>query len=287
MTASALVRIDDASFTYPGEGVVALRAISTSIEAGTVVGVVGRNGSGKTTLAKLLNGLLRPTSGSVIVEDRDTRRHSVAAMAALVGYAFQDPNHQLFARTVADELAFGPRNLGWPPAAVDARVAEVAADFGIEAHLATHPYRLTRPDRKVVAIASVVAMRPRVLVLDEPTTGQDHRTAAAIADHIVRLRRAGTTVVCVAHDLSLVATVADRVLVLAEGRLIADAPPRAVLADTALLAATDLVAPPIARLSAALPGRPGRGVALTVDELVVAMGRTSTVGRVADGEGTA
>ena len=268
MTASALIRIDDASFTYPDERVVALRSITTSIEAGTVVGVVGRNGSGKTTFAKLLDGLLRPTTGSVVVDGRDTRRHSVAAMAALVGYAFQDPTHQLFARTVADELAFGPRNLGWSRTAVDARVKEVAADFAIEPLLATHPYRLARAGRKLVAIASVVAMRPRVLVLDEPTTGQDHRTAAAIADHMERLRAAGTTVVCVSHDLSLVAAVADRLLVLADGRLVADAPPHAVIDDAALLTATGLVPPPIARLSAAMPSRAGRPVALSVAELV-------------------
>ena len=287
MTASPLIRIDDASFTYPDEGVVALRSITTSIEAGTVVGVVGRNGSGKTTFAKLLDGLLRPTTGSVVVDGRDTRRHSVASMAALGGYAFQDPNHQLFARTVADELAFGPRNLGWSRAAVEARVTEIAAEFRLDALLATHPYRLARPERKLVAIASVVAMRPRVLVLDEPTTGQDHRTAAAIADHIVRLRAAGTTVVCVSHDLSLVAAVADRVLVLADGALIADASPRTILTDAALLAATDLVAPPIARLSAALPGRGARPVALSVAELVAEV-RGLTVDRHgAHGEGTA
>jgi energy-coupling factor transport system ATP-binding protein len=264
------VVVRDVRFVYPG-GVVALDSVSLEIPPGQVVAIAGQNGSGKTTLTKLLNGLLQPTSGSVAVDGIQTAGRRTEELARHVGYVFQNPNHQLFARTVAEELAFGPRNLGLEPKEVDRRVAEVAATFGLTDHLAEHPYRLGYPIRKLVGIASVVAMRPSILVLDEPTTGQDHRTSDGIRAVLGDVRDAGTTIVCVTHDMELVAALADRLVVMREGRLAADGTPRAVFADTATMAATRLRPPQITRLSMALPAFADTPPALEITELVDAL----------------
>lgn len=268
----ALISVRDARFVYPGATGAAVDGVSVEIGAGEVVGVMGPNGSGKTTFTKLLNGLLRPTSGSVVVDGRDTTRHSVQALAAHVGYVFQNPNHQLFAATVAEELAFGPRNLRLPPAEVEARVAEAVESFGLGAVVELHPYRLSFPLRKLLGIASVYTMRPRVLILDEPTTGQDQRTARVIERLIAGLGERGDTVICVSHDMSLIAQVARRALVLCDGALIADGTPREVFADRAALERAHLAPPQVARLSARMPGRAGRPLALTVAELAAEVG---------------
>jgi energy-coupling factor transport system ATP-binding protein len=266
-----VVAIDDLRYRYPN-GVVALDGVSLSIDPRSIVAIVGQNGSGKTTLSKHLNGLLRPTSGRVVVDGLDTGKHPVRTLARRVGYVFQNPSHQLFARTVADELAFGPRNLGWTSADVAARVAEVATAFDLTPELGSHPHRLPLPLRKLVSIASVVAMRPAILVVDEPTTGQDHRTAARVARLLDDERVGGTTVVCVSHDMALVADVADRVVVLDGGRAVADGVPRDILSDAVVMEQTRLSAPQITRLSLAMPGRRGRGGVLSVRELVAEVG---------------
>ena len=161
-----------------------------------------------------------------MVDGLDAARHPVRELATHVGYVFQDPGHQLFARTVAAELAFGPRNLGLSSAEVSERVADAAGRLGLEDVLERHPRQLGPGLRKRVAIASVVAMRPPILILDEPTTGQDHRTAASIARLVGELRDGGATVLCISHDMPLLAEVADRLVVLAGGKIAAYGPPR-------------------------------------------------------------
>lgn len=264
-----MVAVRDVRYVYPRGSVVALDGLSVDIPAGQVVGVVGQNGSGKTSLTKLLNGLLKPTSGRVVVDGRDTARHTVQELAAHVGYVFQNPNHQLFATTVAAELAFGPRNLGCPPDEVEERVAEAVEFFGLGDVLGLHPYRISFPLRKLVGIASIFTMRPRVFILDEPTTGQDHRTTGVIDRLIGQLGERGATVVCVSHDMPLIAAATERVLVLWNGRLIADGTPREVFADRVAMERTHLSPPQITQLSLALPDRPpDRPAALSVAELV-------------------
>jgi len=263
----AVISIEDLRFTYPGGG-AALDGVSLDVARGASLGIVGQNGSGKTTLAKHLNGLLRPTSGRVVVEGLDTASHPVRSLARHVGYVFQNPGHQLFARTVAEELAFGPRNLGLAADEIDARVASVAETLGLADVLPMHPYRLPFPLRKLVTIASVLTMRPSVLVLDEPTTGQDHRTSRRITEVIDGARASGATVVCVTHDMTLLAATSDRVVVLHEGRIAADGTPRAVLSDRGLMAATRLRPPQVTQLSLAMPHHGDRPGALSIGELV-------------------
>lgn len=272
-----MISLHEARYIYPNGGVVALDSMSVEIGEGEIVGVMGQNGSGKTTFTKLLNGLLRPTSGSVFVNGRDTSRHSVQALAPHIGYVFQNPNHQVFANTVAEELAFGPRNIGHTPQEVEERVAEAVEFFGLGAIMQLHPYRISFPMRKLVGIASIFTMRPQVFILDEPTTGQDHRTSSVIDRLILRLGERGNTVICVSHDMPLIAHVTKRALVMWNGKLIADASPREVFSDKATMERTHLAPPQITQLSIRMPGRTGRPSALSIAELVASVRSESPV----------
>jgi energy-coupling factor transport system ATP-binding protein len=261
------IRVQGARFVYPTGNVVALDGVDLTIEHGEIVGIIGQNGSGKTTLTKLFNGLLKPTSGSVVVDGVDTAERTVQEMARHVGYVFQNPNHQLFARTVADELQFGPRNIGVPEDEIAERVANAVEFFGLQDVVDEHPYRVSFPIRKLVGIASIVTMRPSILILDEPSTGQDHQTTHIINDLMRRLREDGTTVVCVSHDMPLLADVVERVVVMRDTRIIADASPREVFADEPLMRQTNLQAPQISEIALQTVVPLGGPVALTPHEL--------------------
>ena len=268
-----IVEVRGVSFRYGRNSPLVLDGLDVDVARGEVVGIAGRNGSGKSTLARLLNGLLRPTAGTVVVDGLDTSRNPVRRMAAHAGYAFQNPNHQLFARTVATELAFGPRNLGLAEAEVAARVADAAGRLGLDSVLMRHPYHLERGARKLVAIAAVIAMGTPVLILDEPTTGQDRRTAAMVRRMIGELAAGGTTVVCISHDMRLIADVADRLVVLDGGRIVADASPRTVFADGAAMERASLAPPQITRLALSLGVGTGPWPAVSVEEAVDAVRR--------------
>lgn len=263
-----VVTVDNVSYAYSKGAVVALDGVSLTVPRGQIVGVVGQNGSGKTTLTKLLNGLLKPTSGTITVNGMNTAENPVQKMAAHVGYVFQNPNHQLFATTVEEELRFGPRNLGVTGDELTERVTEAVEFFGLQDVLALHPYRISFPLRKLVGIASIFTMRPRVFILDEPTTGQDHRTTGVINKLIHRLGERGDTVLCVSHDMPLLADVAERLIVMWNAKLISDDTPRNVFADKALMSQTHLAPPQITELSLRIPSRAGRPAALSVGELV-------------------
>jgi energy-coupling factor transport system ATP-binding protein len=267
-TVGPIIIVDNVRYAYGKGAVVALDGVSFEVPRGQIVGVVGQNGSGKTTLTKLLNGLLKPTGGSVTVDGIHTADMPVQKLARHVGYVFQNPNHQLFATTVEEELKFGPRNLGVPEEELGERVAEAVEFFGLQDVLALHPYRISFPLRKLVGIASIFTMRPHVFILDEPTTGQDHRTTGVINRLIHRLGERGDTVLCVSHDMPLLADVAERLLVMWNAQLIADGTPREVFADRDVMSRTHLVPPQITQLSLRLPSRAGRPAALSVGELV-------------------
>jgi energy-coupling factor transport system ATP-binding protein len=264
----SLIDVAGASYVYPAGKVTALSETSLRIGRGEMLGIIGQNGSGKTTLTKLLNGLLRPMTGHVEVCGVRTGARKVQELAAHVGYVFQNPNHQLFARTIEAELRFGPVNLGCSAEEVDERVASVAEVFGLGPYLDLAPYRVSFPLRKLVAIASVVTMRTPVLILDEPTTGQDHRTVTIINEVLRGLHAAGTTVICVSHDMPLLAEVVDRVVVMHRSNVIADAPPREIFSAPDVMAATNLHPPQATELSMRTVVPAGGPVALTPTELV-------------------
>ncbi|MBL8095164.1 MAG: ATP-binding cassette domain-containing protein [Anaerolineales bacterium] len=255
---------------YAG-GVLALKPTTLTIQPGEVLGVVGQNGSGKTTLVKHFNGLLRPTSGRLLINGEDARPRPVHDLARHVGYVFQNPNHQLFATTVEAELRFGPTNLGLTPETVAERVQQATSFFGIEKLLTSHPYRLAFPLRKLVAMASVYAMGPDVFVLDEPTTGQDHAGSNMVRKLIERLREQGKTVVIVSHDMALIAEVADRVLALWAAEVIASGSPRAIFAEDRVMQRTKLYPPQITQFARRWAPASTRPLPLTVAEAAAAV----------------
>jgi energy-coupling factor transport system ATP-binding protein len=253
---------------YPG-GVRALDELDLALHAGERVAVVGQNGSGKTTLVRHLNGLLRPTSGRVTIDGRDAAELTAAALSRVVGLVFQDPDRQIFAGTVRSEVEFGPRNVGFRGHELTAAVAEALSTVGLADLADANPYDLGAARRKLLTIASVLAMRTPVLVLDEPTTGQDLRGGAIVRDIVRRVSGEGRTVIAVSHDMDFVAGTFARVLVMRAGHVILDGPPSEVFAASRWtdLRSTYLEPPLPARVGEKL----GLGSTPTDEELVRAL----------------
>ena len=267
-----LIKVTDARYVYSNGAVLALDGVSLEIPEGQSVGIVGQNGSGKTTLTKLLNGLLKPTSGSIVVDGKDTAKNSVQQMSSTVGYVFQNPNHQLFAPSVTAELAFGPTNLKLSPEEITERIAHALEFFDIKQYAEMHPYRLSFPLRKLVGIASVFTMGPKVFVLDEPTTGQDHQTTKVINQLIHRLQDRGSTVICVSHDMPLLADVSERMIVMWNAKIIADGSARDVFGNTEVMERTHIAPPQVTQISLRLKSRKGKPASLSVAELSAELG---------------
>ncbi len=238
----------DVKFTYES-GVDALRGVTLTIDKGEYVAIVGGNGSGKTTLAKHMNGLLRPTGGRVLVTGVQSSTRTVAELARVVGYAFQNPDHQLFCRTVRDEVSFGPANTGLDPGEVRRRADRAMEVMGLSEVRDLPPLSLTLGLRRKVSIASVIAMDPQVLVLDEPTTGLDAREADELMSIMGRLNDEGKTIVLITHEMKLVAEHANRVVVMADGRIVLDSDTRGAFSDIGLLKGSKLLPPPVTQLA--------------------------------------
>jgi len=247
------VEIAGLAYAYPG-GVRALDGVDLAIGPGETLAIVGQNGSGKSTLVRHLNGLLRPTEGTVRIGGRDIAGQRVARLAATVGLVFQDPDRQIFAGKVRTEVAFGPRNLGLRGAELDRRVAEALEVVGLAGAADENPYDLGYSRRKLLAIASVLAMRTPIVVLDEPTTGQDLRGVARVRAIVAALAAEGRTVITISHDMRFVAETFDRVVVMRAGRVVLDGTPAVVFGETCweLLASTYLEPPLAARVGARL-----------------------------------
>ncbi len=249
----AAVRLTGLVHVYR-EGTRALDGIDLEIAQGEVVAIIGQNGSGKSTLARHLDGLLRPTEGTVAILGEDASSLRVAALAARVGLVFQDPDHQIFARNVRSEVAFGPSNLGCRGADLDRAVDEALDAVGLADQAASNPYDLGHSRRRVLAIASVLAMRTPIVVLDEPTTGQDLRDVARVRAIVAGLAAEGRTVIAISHDMRFVAETFGRVVVMRAGRVVLDGTPADVFADSSwpTLASTHLEPPLAARIGARL-----------------------------------
>ncbi|MFW5867517.1 MAG: energy-coupling factor ABC transporter ATP-binding protein [Armatimonadota bacterium] len=237
--------------------------MTLTVREGEFAVLLGENGSGKSTLAKHLNGLLRPTSGTVRVAGLDTRETPVQQLAAQVGYLFQNPDHQIFSSTVREEVAFGPRNIGADEDEVSERVEEALEATELSGWGERDPFVLTRGERQRVALASVLACRPRVIVFDEPTTGLDGLQQRAMMELLGRLNAEGTTVIVITHCTWAAAEYARRALVLDEGALAADRSVRDAFGDAELLSRTGQVPPDVALVSRDL----GAATLLSVDEM--------------------
>jgi energy-coupling factor transport system ATP-binding protein len=258
------IHINTLSFNYPS-GVHALDGIDLHILAGESVAIVGQNGAGKTTLVKHVNGLLTATSGAVSVGGWDTRDFSVAQMSARVGYVFQNPDDQLFQRSVWGEAIFGPRNLNWPKDKASASAFNALKMVGLEGSKDVHPYDLVPSQRKLLALASVLAMDTPVLILDEPTTGQDYAGVQLIGELVDMLHHQGKTIITITHDIDFCAEHFERVVIMGNGKIILDGPAQTVLAQTDALAKSYVEPPQLIRLVKRL----GLGFTpLTVQEFV-------------------
>jgi energy-coupling factor transport system ATP-binding protein len=268
--AKIMIECKELSHTYPG-GVKALQDANLTVEKGEIVGIIGQNGSGKTTLVKHFNGLLKPTSGQVVINGVDTREAGPGELARHAGYVFQNPNHQLFANTVEKELRFGPENIGMSPDEIEKRVKLAASFFDLEEFLDENPYRLSFPLRKMVGIASIYTMNPEIFILDEPTTGQDNIRVQMVAELIRRLREEGFTVIVVSHDMMLIAETCTRIVALWNSRIIGDGTPREIFSDKDLLQKTNLRPPQIFQLAENLNIKYKDGIPLSIEEAVAAV----------------
>ena len=213
----------------------AVRDVSLELPPGTRLGVCGQNGSGKTTLAHHLNGLLAPTSGRVRLDGVDLRASTVGRIARTVGFVFQDPDHQLFCDSVEEEVAFGLRHLGLGESEVADRTRSTLAACGLESRRADDPFLLGKGERQRLAVAAVLAIDPAVLILDEPTTGLDHREQCRMIELLRDLHRSGRTIVVITHAPWLVAEHAERAILLERGRILVDGPVAELLGRRDLL----------------------------------------------------
>jgi energy-coupling factor transport system ATP-binding protein len=266
---SALITVEHLDFVYP-DGTPALFDINLQVGQQEFIAFIGQNGSGKTTLSKCLNGLLKPTAGTVMVEGLDTRtRGIIKQLVTKVGYVFQNPDHQLFNRSVWDEIAYGPRNIGLSKEEVEERVKEAARVAGVHADLfETHPYFLHKGLRQRVAIASILAMRPSTIIVDEPTTGQDMQQSVEVMNFLRRLwQEEGHTIIIITHEMRIVAQYAQRTVVLGQGRVLLDGPTRQVFAQPEILRQTYVEPPQITQLGQALNDYGMPRDALSVQEL--------------------
>jgi energy-coupling factor transporter ATP-binding protein EcfA2 len=238
-------------FDFPG-GVHALRGVTLTVQSGEKVAIVGQNGAGKTTLVKHFNGLLKPTSGVVLIEDWDTSAYSVAKLSARVGYVFQNPDDQLFSRTVEQELAIGPKNLGYAQEKARQLVDDALALTELADQRNTNPYDLSPTWRKMVALASIIAMDTPVLIFDEPTTGQDATSMQRIGQIVKTLAERGKTIITITHDIDFAADHFDRLIAMGQGQILLDGPLREVIAEEEVLASTYVNPPQLTRLGARL-----------------------------------
>lgn len=253
------IEFEDVTSGYPG-GPDVLHGITLVVREGECVALLGQNGSGKTALAKHAVGLIRPRRGAVRVAGRPVGAWEGAELSRLAGYVFQNPDHQIFADSVHEEVAFGARHLGLAAGEIEERIAAALAAVGLEGREAEDPFSLTRGERQRLAVASLLAYRPRCIVFDEPTTGLDAAQARSMMDFIRGLHRAGTTVVLITHAMWAAAEYADRVAVVARGRIALDGPAGEVFAAEAELARLALAPPPAAALANRL-GVPARSTA--------------------------
>jgi energy-coupling factor transport system ATP-binding protein len=245
---SALIEIQSLHHTYPS-GVEALRGIDVAIHAQEFVAIMGQNGSGKTTFVKHLNGLLKPTKGKVYVKGENSTKKRVSELARDVGYVFQNPDHQIFCETVEAEVSFGPNNLGLEEAHVMRRVQEALAAVGLLEYRDVNPKQLSKGQRQRLAVASVLSMNPSILIVDEPTTGQDYRDSIEMLNLVKRLNDDGCTILFITHDMQLIAKYAQRVIVFHDGKILLHKSTREAFSETEILKQTFLSPPSITLLA--------------------------------------
>jgi energy-coupling factor transporter ATP-binding protein EcfA2 len=252
-----LVSFEDVSFAYEEDGPTVIHGVNLTIRQGDIIALLGPNGAGKTTLIKHAIGLLKPRYGQVLVEGKETTKISVAAVAHTLGYVFQSPSHMLFAPTVQEELAFGPKNLGYAQETIAKNVAWAVDTVNLAGLEDYPPLALSFGQQKRVSIASILAMRSKILVMDEPTAGQDYANYMSFMDTILQMP-GFEAVLFITHDLDLAICYANRVILMFDGRVVADGPPAEALADADALRRCRLVSTSLLQANLAYLPRTGR-----------------------------
>jgi energy-coupling factor transport system ATP-binding protein len=237
----------DVHYSYPNK-VEALKGVSLTIKDGEFLAIMGQNGAGKSTFVKHFNGLLKPSIGNVKVNNVETTKTSVATLSRNVGFVFQNPDHQLFSETVEDEVAFALKNFGFEKEVIEKRIDWALNLLSLTQYRKTSPFLLSGGERKRVALASVLAWDPETLVLDEPTIGQDHEQKEKLRQFILQMQTQGKTVVAVTHDVEFVAECNPRVVLMKEGKIVADGVANFILTDPVLLEQASIVLPQIAQV---------------------------------------
>jgi energy-coupling factor transporter ATP-binding protein EcfA2 len=265
-TRRPIIEVEDLQYSYPQSASDALAGVNATIYEGEFLALVGQNGSGKTTLVKCLLGILRPKKGRILLDGSDIKDVRPGELAKRVGLVLQNPDTQLFQMSVEEEIAFGLHNIGVPENEIGPRIDEALKATGLEARREFYPFRLSFGDRRKVAVGAIMAMKPRILIFDEPTTGQDFRGRYELAEIARQLNESGSTVIMITHDMDLVARYAQRTIVMGLGKIIAEGPTREIFKQTKTLEQTFLRPPQITQLSNEL-GVPTMSGALSVNEL--------------------
>jgi len=259
-----LIEYKDVVFKHKN-GIFALNGINLKISKGELLAIVGTNGAGKTTLIRHLNGLLRPSTGSVSVFGMDTKKTTVSALSKRVGMVFQNSDHQLFSNTVEEEITFGLRNFGYEDAKARERAETMMHFFGLTALKDRAPLTLSGGEKKRVCMAAILAWEPEVLVLDEPTVGQDFINKKKLYRAIVETNAAGRTVIIVTHDVEFIWPLQPRVLVMSGGKIISDGGASDIFMNEGILRSANLIMPQLAEISNKLGMSPP---ALNVNQLI-------------------
>ncbi len=246
-SAEEIVKIQDLSFAYES-GKEILSGINLSIKEGEFIAILGANGSGKTTLVKHFNGLLKPSSGTIFFKGQDISKEHVSQMGKRVGYVFQNPDYQIFSKTVQEEVSYGPSNFGFSAGEVTQRVSQALRTVGLQGREEQDPFAVTKGERQKIAVASIIASSPEVIIMDEPTTGLDYHDQKKMMSLLRTLNDAGHTVIIITHSIWLAAEYARRVIVMANGKIVKDGSPRNLFADDAALRQAHLKSPKITQL---------------------------------------
>ncbi|RLP74501.1 ABC transporter ATP-binding protein [Mycetocola tolaasinivorans] len=257
----SLISLQDVTFSYPN-GVLAVEGVSMKLSAGESVAIVGQNGAGKSTTVKMMNGLLRPTSGEIIVAGVNTRERTTAQVSREVGYVFQNPDDQIFNSSVRKEIEYGLKRMKLDEDEIERRVDDAAELTGMAPFLEENPFDLPLSIRKFVTITSVIASDCAALILDEPTAGQDRAGLERLGELIRTLQARGKAVVTITHDMEFVAANFERIIVMANRRVVTEGSPSAIFYDREAMAEARLNPPAVAEVAAAL-GCPEVGLDVT------------------------
>jgi energy-coupling factor transport system ATP-binding protein len=267
---SLAISVERLTFRYPN-GQEALRDVTIGIETGRIVALIGKNGAGKTTLARHLNSLLKPTSGTVVVQGIDASKRSASEMAREVGYVFQNPEDQLFGSSVFEEVAFGPKNLGMGEERIKRQVEASLSMVGLLSFASEHPYNMPYGQRKMLCLASVLAMDTSIVIMDEPNAGQDYQGLCLLGSILAQLKRIGKTVLIISHDMEFVAEHCEKVVLMCDGRIIAYDSAKRILSDRSKLELSGARPPQVTRLAHGLSPNGIRSDIVTVEEMVEAL----------------